>query len=73
MPPAVTLRIPVGGDEIPADPGLFGTVDVQASWLGCLVLLPCEGPLQSWVAPLIGARGRFSVGLEATRLDDLCR
>ncbi len=30
-------------------------------------------PLQSWIAPLIGARGRFSIGLEATRLDDPCQ
>ncbi len=73
VPDAVTFRMPVGGDELPVDPGSFGTVEVDASLAGCLILLPCIGPMQSWVAPLIGARGRFSVGLEATRLNDPCR
>ncbi len=73
VPPAVAWRIPIGGEEIPVDPGSFGTVDVDATLLGCLILIPCESPMQSWVATLIGARGRFSVGLEATRLDDPCR
>ncbi len=69
----VAMRIAIGGEELPLDPGSFGTVDVDATLLGCLILIPCPAPMQSWVAPLIGARGRFSVGLEATRLDDPCR
>ncbi len=73
VPPAATFRIPIGGDDLPVDPGSFGTVDVEASLAGCLILLPCILPLESWVAPLIGALGRFSVGLEATRIDDPCQ
>ncbi len=73
VPPAVTLRLPIGGDELPVAAGSFGTVEVKASLVSCPLLAPCTLPrLQSWVAPLIGALGRFSVGLEATRLDDPC-
>ncbi len=72
VPPAVTFRVPVGGDELPVPPGSFGTVEVEATLVGCRILIPCPTPMQSWVAPLVGALGRFSVGLEATRLDDPC-
>ena len=33
---------------------------------------PYLGPLQSWVMPLYSAEQRFSVGLGAVRMDDLC-
>ncbi len=72
VPSAMTFRYAIDGDEVPLELGTFGSIDVRASSLGCLVLLPCQGPLQSWVAPLIGASGRFSVGLEATALEDPC-
>lgn len=72
VPPAVAFRVPVGGAELPVPPGSFGTVEVEATLVGCRILIPCPSPMQSWVAPLVGALGRFSVGLEATRLDDPC-
>ncbi len=72
-PPAVTFRIPIGEEEIPLDPGNFGTVDIDATLLGCLIIIPCPEPLQSWVASLVRASGRYSVGVEATRLDDPCQ
>ncbi len=74
VPPAVTLRLPIGGDELPVAPGSFGTVDVEALLVNCPTFSPCTfPPLQSWVGHRIGALGRFSVGLGATRLDDPCR
>ncbi len=73
LPPAVAFRLPVGGDELPLPAGSFGTVDVEASLVSCPIFAPCSiRPLQSWIAPLISALGRFSVGFEATRLDDPC-
>ncbi len=73
-PPAVAFRIPVGGQEIPLAPGQFGTVEVDAKIFGCPLLVPCVLEFhQSWVASLIRAGGRYSVGVEATRLEDPCQ
>ncbi len=72
VPPAVTFRIAIGGDEIPLDLGQFGTVDIDTNLLSCLLIIPCLEPLQSWVASLVRASGLYSVGVEATRLDDPC-
>ena len=59
-------------DRVPAGSS-FGTVDLKTE----LVFL--EGPsppvrfrLQTWVMSRLRAEGRFSVGLHAARLDDLC-
>lgn len=73
-PPALAFRVPIGGPEIPLAPDQFGTVEVDATAFACPLLIPCVAePLQSWVASLIRADGRYSVGVEATRLDDPCR
>ncbi len=74
MPPALAFRVAIGGQEIPLDPGQFGTVEVDATVFDCPISAPCiAGPLQSWVASLIRASGRYSVGVEATRLVDPCQ
>ncbi len=73
-PSAVTFRVEVGGDEIPLEPGNFGIVETSAILFGCFGSAPCIGDFhQTWIASLIRASGRFSVGVEATRLDDLCQ
>ena len=72
-PPANAFRIPIGGEEIPLAADTFGTVEIDAVLLGCLFLLPCPEPLQSWAASLFRADGRFSVGVPATRLADPCQ
>ena len=62
--PLTTQRIAVGGQAIPAQPN-FG-------WL-MLDLWHADGThAQGWVGSLLTASGRFAVGHEALRADDLC-
>ena len=71
FPTAFTARAHVGGPEFPtmADAGLL---EVEAIELVCGVCLPAPEPRQSWLFPTLSASGRFSVGLNAVRLNDFC-
>ena len=65
----LSARMPVGGVDLPAS-ALAGYVEVANSTLEACVLVPTGvKPLQLWVTPLLTASGRFSVGLEATRIE----
>ena len=70
-PSAYTLRLRAGGDELPVS-GSFGSLTLQ-HYVHCGI---CSPPFnqnwQGWVQPLHRAEGRFSVGTEATPLEDPC-
>jgi hypothetical protein len=62
-----SLRIAVGSEELPV-PIPFGTLELESYAICHNCSNPYAGPLQSWVGSLIGASGRFAVGLEAVGL-----
>ena len=69
---ARSLRLPVDGEDLSAEG--FGTIEMSGILIhpgGIGVPLPDE-PLQTWMAAVISAEGRFSVGTPAVRMDDLC-
>lgn len=59
----------IGGPELPT--GLsFGSVDIANYYIDACLLIPTGlVPLQAWVAPVIRAGDRFSIGLRATRIE----
>ena len=69
----VAARIAVGGEELPVVPP-FGFFNVENRLIVLCTFEPSINvPLQSWVAPLASAAGRYSVGLNAYRTgDELC-
>lgn len=75
------LRLAVGGKPVtPAlsptlpVPHRFGSVDVSTlSTPACARTGPLAESVQTWVVPLLSARGRFSVAVEAAGLAGVCR
>lgn len=62
--PDATQRVKVGSPGFPAGPA-FGRIELDL-WHDATT------PAQAWVSPVLSALGRFSVGFDAERLDDLC-
>jgi hypothetical protein len=62
--PLTTQRTPVGGDAIPV-PNPYG-------WLMIDLWQPDGLHTQGWVGLRMSSQGRYSVGHEALRVDDLC-
>ncbi len=67
-----TLRLEVGGDLLPVEPG-FGTIDVGAIHFQSVPGPPASWLLQTWTMPITSADGRFSVGLGGVVIEDFCR
>ncbi len=70
-PKRFPIKLPVSGEDLPAD-GAFGSLDFGFDGNCAICSPPYAGPIQGWVMPLHSAAGRFGVGLNATRLNDLC-
>lgn len=76
LPPGLAFRLAVGSDQLPVSE-VAGTFDLRNEVSpDCgvpAVLTPpsargTSGGLQAWVIPVLAAQGRFSVGLQSTRL-----
>lgn len=59
------------GADIPV-PFAAGELDVQTRVRDALGAPPSIQPVQGWIAPVLGAFGRYSVGWNAIRMDDGC-
>jgi hypothetical protein len=65
---ALAFRLAVGSEALPAT-APFGFFELDHFTLsGCLVTPSGSLPMQAWVMPVMRADGRFSVGVEATRV-----
>lgn len=65
------VKLAVGSEQLPVA-AAFCTLDVWVREL-CNICSPPDAPNQGWVLPIYSAAGRFSVGLDAARLDeDFC-
>ena len=70
VPRAHAVRVDVGSEELPVSEP-FGILELQA-YIHCGICSPPFFPQQGHVAPVYTASGKFSVGLNALRLDDSC-
>lgn len=64
-----TFKVKVGSEDLPIDLR-FGTLDLQLQY-HCGVCSPPTGAIQGWVLPVYTAKGGFSAGLNAARVDDI--
>lgn len=68
--PHSLFKLAAGGPDLPVGVR-FGTLDLSL-FVNCGICSPPAYPIQGWVLQIHKATGRFSVGLDATPLDDGC-